>query len=177
MVIGFGYLQMTVDQFFKLQKPTSITIPKWAAAGGAREFQLHFDGVKQPNFQQLNTLFQTENKYVKQLLDLSDDLTKLKASQPVPMTKLSNDMMQFVQMASELDMWVPNAFFAVFDKLVRQASQGVSQSKSALILAITPTGGETVTKVIMAPPSVAEQINEDGPVNPESAVAAAKGGN
>jgi len=51
-------------------------------------------------------------------------------------------------MADDLNFGRENSFFVVFDRLVLEGSGGKSPRASALILEITPSGGEKVTKVM-----------------------------
>jgi len=83
---------------------------------------------------------------VKRLRELNDTVQKLAAGKgPVSLDDLNGDAERFVSMADDMDQYRENAFFAVFDKLVRA---GGGASKSSMILTITPPNGEAVTKIL-----------------------------
>jgi hypothetical protein len=70
---------------------------------------------------------------------------------PVPVDKLQEAARGFVEMADDLDTFAgQNAFFGVFDAMVRAGSNSKGRRESALVLEITPPGAnETVTRVLM----------------------------
>ena len=94
----------------------------------------------------LITLFNIEQSYVKRLRELNDTVQALAAGKgSVSLDDLNSDAERFVSMADDMDQYRENAFFAVFDKLVRA---GGGASKSSMILTITPPGGQAVTKIL-----------------------------
>lgn len=94
----------------------------------------------------LITLFNIEQSYVRRLRELNGTIQSLAAGKgSVSLDDLNSDAERFVSMADDMDRYRENAFFAVFDKLVRA---GGGASKSSMILTITPPGGQAVTKIL-----------------------------
>lgn len=94
----------------------------------------------------LITLFNVEQSYVKRLRELNQTIRGLAAGTGTfSLQELNGDAERFVSMADDMDKYRENAFFAVFDKLVRA---GGGASKSSMILTIAPPNGEAVTKIL-----------------------------
>jgi hypothetical protein len=104
----------------------------------------------------LRQLYLSEASYVKRLIKLDSlvdqlvDNAKLGAAEPVPVDEFEQSARDFVSMAPKLDRFRENAFFCVFDQLIRYNSGGKRGGRSALVLEITPPGSkQTVTKYLM----------------------------
>jgi hypothetical protein len=105
----------------------------------------------------LRQFYSSEAKYVERLIELDSlvdqliDNAKHGGAEPVPVEEFEQAARRFVSMAPKLDRYRDNAFFCVFDMLIRNNSGGKRGGRSALVLEITPPGSkQTVTKYLMA---------------------------
>jgi hypothetical protein len=127
----------------------AYTEPAWFN-GTSKDIQreLPFDilgGAVDVNRVALSALYKIQLSYENALVKLA----QLAASgQPVPIAELDQASDKFVSMAADIDRYKANAFFCVLDSLVRQA---VGPRPSALVMQITPPGGQMVTKILTEP--------------------------
>ena len=149
--LGFAYLDDSVFQAFReagfatfKNLHVRVTLPGWFTKGAPQRPELS-DSIKQV----LTTLYNVEASYINKLVKLDVIMDELRAPgaavDPKVLDKLAKD---FVSMADNLDEFRENAFFAVFDCLIKEGSGGRAQRNSALLLEITPQGAATVTKYI-----------------------------
>ena len=71
----------------------------------------------------------------------------------VPVSELEDVVTDVLSSGAAMDhMGAPNTFFGVFDALIRIGGLGKAHRESALVLEITPPGGQTVTRFFMDSP-------------------------
>ncbi|HQP34908.1 MAG TPA: hypothetical protein PLI95_07010, partial [Polyangiaceae bacterium] len=101
----------------------------------------------------VRTLFAIEETFVSRLeaFDALVDQMR-KHAEPVPVEAIQRAALSWAKMNAKLERFSHggqsiNAFFVVFDRLVRAATVGRARRKSALIVSILPPGGTSkVTK-------------------------------
>jgi hypothetical protein len=99
----------------------------------------------------LFTLFSIEREYIKRLVTLDETIDALRDGlRGVSSDELNKQVRKFIEMSDDLNDFRENAFFAIFDRLVMAGSGGKAPRQSALVLEITPAGGQKVTKVLTA---------------------------
>jgi hypothetical protein len=99
----------------------------------------------------LKTLYSVESRFVERLVKLDATIDALReGNNTISSADLDGQVKAFVEMADDLSFGRENSFFVVFDRLVLEGSGGKSPRNSALVLEITPPGGEKVTKVLTA---------------------------
>ena len=152
--IGFAYLSPAAAQLHAqgilTERAKTVVLPSWFTGDAPREVAL---GRGRRTI--LNTLFEVENQLIERLQRLSSAIDRaVSEKESVPVMELQRAARRFVDMADELEKFGrrENTFFAVFDHLVQVGSGGKGRRESALILEITPPGGETITKIFQSAP-------------------------
>ena len=104
----------------------------------------------------LRTLFNVEDTLAKRLVMLDQAIDESRTMQrAISVDQLEAAAADVLKAGGNMDKFgAPNTFFGVFDALVRVGGIGKSHRESALILEITPPGGETVTRFLMDNPLV-----------------------
>ena len=99
----------------------------------------------------LTTLFLIEQSLSNRLGRLDQTIDDARTRQkPVSPEDLADAAKDVVQAAAGMDGFNgPNSFFAIMDSLIARGGVGKAHRESALVLTITPPGGETVTKMFM----------------------------
>ena len=145
--VGYAYLQKSGFQSYALPHFLNESIQVVAKLPeGKRK-------LRRENKQFLRLLYRSEAKYVKRLLALDKLIDEFKDEDDVSVhvEDLEQAARDFVEMAPKIDRFRDNAFFLVFDGLIRRRSGGKQGGRSAMVLEITPSGSkETVTKYLMA---------------------------
>jgi len=157
-LLGFAYLDPALFEIFVrlgfagfAQSDVVVTLPAWFTGGAAQRVRLQ-NALKQV----LITLYNVENRFLNRLLQLDAAVDALRDGlDAVSVDDLNELVREFVEMSDDLGDFRENAFFAVFDRLVHEGSGGKALRNSSLVLAITPPGGKTVTKVLTAARPVA----------------------
>jgi hypothetical protein len=157
-LLGFAYADpQTFELFNKLGFATfsnshiSLTLPGWFTKGAPAKVEL-----QKIHKEDLSTLYSVESKFVDRLVNLDATIDGLRdGTQPVSSDALNKETKRFVEMADDLSFGRENTFFIVFDRLVLEGTGGKSGRNTALVLEITPPGGEKVTKVLNAAKPVA----------------------
>jgi hypothetical protein len=152
-LLGFAYLSPETFSLFKKLGPPAftkshitVTLPAWFTQGAAQSLEL-----SQVPKESLKTLYIVEGTFLDRLVELDKTMDGLRdGSIGVSADDLNEQVKDFVAMADDLSFGRENAFFAVFDRLVLEGSGGKALRNSALVLEITPPGGEKVTKVLTA---------------------------
>lgn len=149
-LLGFAYRAPALfEKFNELGPPNfvktsfEITIPDWFTKGSPLRETLTKQ-VMEP----LVTLYLNEKEFIKRLVELDDVIDKLRDGFAVSIEDLNKAVKRLVEMGDNLDFGRENSFLMVFDRLILEGSAGRVPRKSALVLEITPPGGEKVTKVI-----------------------------
>jgi hypothetical protein len=143
------FQQYFADRQAFLTAAITYTEPAWFN-GTSNDIQreLPFDllgGAIDVNRVALSTLYNIQLSYEDALVKLA----KLAASgHPVPIAELDRASEKFVSMAANVDQYKAEAFFCILDVLVRQAT---GPRPSALVMQITPPGGQMVTKILTEP--------------------------
>ena len=99
----------------------------------------------------LTTLFLIERSLSDRLgrLDQTIDDARLK-QRPVSPEDLVDAAKDVAGAAANMDQFNgPNSFFAIIDTLIARGGAGKAHRESALVLTITPPGGQPVTKMFM----------------------------
>ena len=109
-----------------------------------------------------------ERTFLQRLVKLDETIDALRGQTgAVTSDVLNKQVKQFVEMADDLSFGRENTFFAVFDRLVMEGSGGKTPRNSALVLEITPPGGEKVTKMLTAlKPAAAVPLANPPPSRP-----------
>lgn len=152
-LLGFAYASPSAFELFNRLGPASfaagslsISLPKWFTGGAPSTVALQ--NVQKNS---LATLYLLESKFTDRLIALDALVDGLRdGTAGVTASELNKRVKQFVEMADDLNFGRENCFFIVFDRLVLEGSGGRSPRNSALVLEITPPGGEKVTKVVTA---------------------------
>jgi hypothetical protein len=128
-----------------VKTPVQVSLPGWVTGGQGSTVVL-----RMPFLQQLDMLFFVEDELVKRFTRLDTVIdTARKTKSAVSLAQLEDAATKVLDQGATIDKFAPNAFFAVFDALVRVGGLGKSHRESALLLEITPPGGETVTRFFM----------------------------
>jgi hypothetical protein len=152
--LGFAYLDpRTFDLFRELgsgaafaNSRMTVTLPGWFTKGGPQRVEL-----SAPIKQVLFTLFSIEREFIKRLATLDETIDALRDGlRGVSSDELNRQVRKFIEMSDDLNDFRENAFFAIFDRLAMAGSGGKALRQSALVLEITPAGGQKVTKVLTA---------------------------
>jgi hypothetical protein len=161
----FGFAYASPDTFelydrlgFATFKNTHITVtlPGWFAHGAPQKVEL-----RPETKEALIAVYSIEKTFADRFVKLDALIDKLRNKGFVKPDDLNDHVAAFVDMAPDLDDFRTNAFFAVFDRLVMEGSNGRAPRESALVLEITPTGGQKVTKVLTAAAQSAESVEEE----------------
>jgi hypothetical protein len=151
--VGFAYQSPAFYELYKkgftavLSNGKLVTLPGWFTGGAPQVVDL-----QEPVRPLVVTLFNVEDSYVKRLVAL-DALVdaSVQKKEPIPADELQKAARDFVGMADDLDSFGrENSFFAMFDKLVLEGSNGKWRRESAVVLNIEPPGGQPVVKYLMA---------------------------
>jgi hypothetical protein len=149
---GQGLLEKNRDN--RLDKePLSVTMPGWLIGGAGAKVTIDHHGV---GMAVLRTLFNIEDSLAKRTvaLDALVDDARMK-QRAVAVSELEEAVEEVLSRGADMDrMGAPNTFFGIFDALVRIGGLGKAHRESALVLEITPPGGQTVTKFFMDSPLV-----------------------
>jgi hypothetical protein len=140
------FQQYFADRQAFLTAKIIYTEPAWFN-GTSKDIQreLPFDmlgGAIDVNRVALSTLYNIQLSYEDALVKLAQLAS---SGQPVPIAELDLASDKFVSMAANIDQYKANAFFCILDSLVRQAT---GPRPSALVMQITPPGGQMVTKIL-----------------------------
>jgi hypothetical protein len=137
------YQQEGFAQFAKSH--ISLTLPAWFTKGAPSRVELRSEAR-----QILTQLYAVEKSFLDRLVKLDTTIDVLRDGGGVSSDHLNKQVLEFVEMADDLGACRENAFFVVFDRLVQEGSGGKTPRNSALMLEITPPGGEKVHKVLTA---------------------------
>jgi hypothetical protein len=140
------FQQYFADRQAFLTSNITYTEPAWFN-GTSKDIQreLPFDilgGAVEVNRVALSTLYNIQLSYEDALVKLAQLAS---SGQPIPIAELDRASGKFVSMAADIDQYKANAFFCILDSLVRQA---VGPRPSALVMQITPPGGQMITKIL-----------------------------
>ena len=107
----------------------------------------------------LRTLFNVEDSLTKRFVTLDAVVDDARAKQrSVAVAELEKAAEEVLSKGAQMDkVGAPNTFFGIFDALVRIGGLGKAHRESALVIEITPPGGQTVTKFFMDTPAVAAE--------------------
>ena len=154
--IGFANLQQSLhdaydkEGFTVLQQREDLKIvalPGWFTKGAAIRVRL-----TTTDLQLLDTVCSLENSYAKRLKDLTDTLGK----KPIPQKDLAKVAGKFMDISDDLNEFTPNAFFAIFDRLVQESLKTANDNRafrqSSMILEITPPGAKQSVKKVLTQP-------------------------
>ena len=133
--------------------PVVVTVPGFITGGSARPESFDRDDPQMPI---LRTLFNVEDALVRRFVRLDAVVDRARTTTTaVPVDELEQAQADVLKAGGSLDKFgAPNAFFAVFDAFIRVGGIGKAHRESALVLEITPPGGETVTRFFMDSPKV-----------------------
>ena len=145
--VGIGYLSGNRDAFLGDASITVQVTPDLRKPGLAAVV------VRKDQKLLVRTLFAIEETFVSRLeaFDALVDQMR-KHAEPVPVEAIQRAALSWAKMNAKLERFSHggqsiNAFFVVFDRLVRAATVGRARRKSALIVSILPPGGTSkVTK-------------------------------
>jgi hypothetical protein len=148
-VLGFAYASPdTFEIFQKLGFATfsnshiRVSLPSWFTKGSPVTVEL-----SNVHKAALATLYDVERNFVDRLVELDTTIDGLRdGTSSASAADLQKKIKRFVEMADDLSFGRENSFFIVFDRLVLEGSGGKVPRNSALVLEITPSGGEKVTK-------------------------------
>ena len=158
--IGFAYLEgrgfeIHAEPRFIHQAGLQVLyrLPGWFTEGSEKVGALTLQ-----NRRILSKLYSREIRYLDRFVALDDLIDVLNdpgdedgERESISVQALEEAARDFVSMAAGLDEFRENAFFAIFDGLIRLNSARTQGGRSALILEITPPGTDvTVTKHLMA---------------------------
>jgi hypothetical protein len=175
-VLGFAYGSPDTFELFRklgfaafISSDVSVSLPSWFTKGSSQTVRL-----EKHHKQVLTNLYGVEANFVENLVKLDAVIDGLRdETAAVSSDDLNERAKRFVEMADDLSFGRANAFFIVFDRLVLEGSGGKSPRNSALVLEITPPGGEKVTKVLTGAKPVAALVPTRVPViTPETLAAA-----
>lgn len=149
--VGFAYLSPSLHEIYDkegftgLQKLKAVTLPGWFTGGQPLQASLSAQDI-----QLLITLCNIESSYAKRIVNLDKTLNK----KPIPQKDLQDAAKKFVEMSDDLNEWTPNAFFAIFDRIVqdalRRANNNSDWRQSSMVMDITPPGAKkSVRKILM----------------------------
>lgn len=137
---GFTVLQSNEDL-------KTVMLPGWFTKGSDIRVKLTTDQL-----QHLDNVCSLENTYAKRLVELSKTLGK----KPVSQKELAKVAGKFVDISDDLNEFTPNAFFAIFDRLVQESLKIANDSRnfrqSSMILEITPPGTTKSVKKVLTQP-------------------------
>ena len=158
--IGFAYLDgrgfhIHAEPRFIDQASLKVfyRLPGWFTGGSER-----VDALTLHNRVILRRLYRKEIRYLNRLVALDDLIDVINdpgedddVGESISVDELEEAARDFVSMAPGLDDLRDNAFFAIFDGLIRLNSARTQGGRSALILEITPPDTDvTVTKYLMS---------------------------
>jgi hypothetical protein len=148
---GVGLLEKNRNNTLD-SSPITVTMPGWLVGGAGRKVTIRREDL---GMQVLRTVFNIED-------DLADRFVKLDAvvddarmkQRSVAVEELEEAAERVLRQGAQMDKFgAPNTFFGIFDALVRIGGVGKAHRESALVLEITPPGGQTVTKFFMDTPT------------------------
>ena len=156
-LIGLAYLSDANAQKHRNNTienaPVVVTLPGFLTGGPAKAASFDRDDVQMPI---LRTLFRVEDELATRLVTLDASIDQARTTQhAVSVDQLEDAVADVLKAGGSIDKFgAPNTFFGIFDALIRVGGIGKSHRESAMILEITPPGGETVTRFFMDNPSV-----------------------
>jgi hypothetical protein len=151
--VGFAYLDPAFYELYRsgftalLANGKAVRLPSWFTGGTSLVVGL------EPALRNLVlTLFNVEKNYAERLVEFDAIVDRsVSKREPISQEELAQAARRFVEMADDLDKFGrENTFFAIFDKLIQEGGSGKGRRESAMILEITPPGGEKVVKYLMA---------------------------
>ncbi|WP_291980645.1 hypothetical protein [Luteitalea sp.] len=133
--------------------PVTVTLPGFMTGGAPRKESFDRDD---PQMAILRTLLNVEDSLAKRFVRLDAVVDDARTTQrAVSLGELEKVEADVLKAGGEMDKFgAPNTFFGVFDALVRVGGLGKAHRESAMVLEITPPGGETVTRFFMDSPLV-----------------------
>jgi hypothetical protein len=155
--IGLAYADAGVAKTFYEEGSTAlekasiqVRVPG-AITGGASMLDTIGPVEKDSRKSILTTLFLIERSLSERLgkLDQTIDDARMK-QKPVSPENLVDAAKAVADAAAAMDQFNgPNSFFAIVDTLIARGGAGKAHRESALVLTITPPGGQAVTKMFM----------------------------
>jgi hypothetical protein len=131
--------------------PIGITMPGFLTGGRSLS-----ETIDTQSFQMtmLAVLYRSEDTLARAFTSLDSAIDRARhGTSPVTIGELEAAARAVLEAGGGLDRFgALNTFFGIFDALVRVGSHGKAHRESALVLEITPPGGETVTRFFMDHP-------------------------
>jgi hypothetical protein len=149
---GTGLLEKNRNNTLDSQALT-VTLPGWLVGGAGAKTTIQRDDL---GMKLLRTLFNIEDDLAERFVTLDAVVDDARMKQrSVAVEELEKAADQVLRQGAQMDKFgAPNTFFGIFDALVRIGGLGKAHRESALVLEITPPGGEKVTKFFMDSPAV-----------------------